>query len=90
MYALGKLTKKKNQVGYNFKGLKCLVCVCMYNESKYAIETTLTGIYQNLPYLTQNGVTEDDIAVVLIQDGIMKLVKDRASREYAKGSSSMI
>lgn len=52
----------------------------MYNESKYAIETTLNGIYSNLPHLSENGITEDDIAVVLVQDGILKLVKDRATR----------
>lgn len=62
----------------------------MYNESKFAIETTLGGIYSNLPHLSENGITEDDIAVVLIQDGIMKLIANRATREYAKGSSSMI
>lgn len=27
---------------------------------------------------------------MLIQDGILKLIKDRATREYAKGASSMV
>ena len=40
--------------------------------------------------MNENGITEDDIAVVLIQDGILKLVKDRASREYVKGPGSMV
>ena len=81
VHYLGKLTKKTKQSGgYYFKGIKCLICVCMYNESKYAIETTLNGIYSNLPHLSENGITEDDIAVVLVQDGILKLVKDRATR----------
>lgn len=91
IYCLGKLTKKiKQNGGYYFRGIKCLICVCMYNESKYAIETTLSGIYSNLEHLAQNGITEDDIAVVLVQDGILKLIKDRATREYAKGPSSMV
>jgi hypothetical protein len=62
----------------------------MYNESRHAIETTLEGIYSNLGPLRENGVTQDDIAVVLIQDGILKLVKDRVRRTYAKGKHSML
>lgn len=32
IYYLNKLTKKrKNAGGYYFKGIKCLICVCMYN-----------------------------------------------------------
>ena len=62
----------------------------MYNESRHAIETTLNGIYANLPYLIENGITEDDIAVVMIQDGMLKLVQDRASRKYQKGVHSMV
>lgn len=91
MHILGKLTRKSTQAGgYNFKGIKCLICVCMYNESKHAIETTLNGIYSNLPHLRENGITEQDIAVVLVQDGILKLVGDRATRSYAKGDWSMV
>ena len=67
-----------------------LICICMYNESKHAIQTTLEGIYTNLGPLRENGVTEHDIAVVLIQDGILKLVKDRVRRTYAKDEHSMI
>ena len=62
----------------------------MYNESRHAIETTLTGIYSNLAALRENGVTEDDIAVVLIQDGILKLVQDLVRRTYVKGEHSML
>ena len=49
LYYLGKLTKKNKinsgKPSYHFRGIKCLICVCMYNESKHAIETTLKGIY---------------------------------------------
>ena len=62
----------------------------MYNESRYAIETTLNGIYENLPHLNENGITEDDIAVVMIQDGILKLVQDRITRNYQKGAHSLV
>ena len=62
----------------------------MYNESKYAIETTLNGIYSNLPHLEENGITENDIAVVMIQDGLLKLVENRVLRNYQKGEYSMV
>ena len=62
----------------------------MYNESSYAIETTLNGIYANLPHLEENGITEDDIAVVMVQDGLLKLVENRVTRNYQKGMYSMV
>ena len=70
--------------------IKILVCVCMYNESKNAINLTLNGIYKNLPSLKQEGISNGDIAVVLIQDGILKLVQDKKKRTFAKGPNSMV
>ena len=49
----------------------------MYNESKHAINLTLNGIYKNLPHMRSQGIADGDVAVVLIQDGILKLVSDR-------------
>ena len=71
-------------------GLKLLICVCMYNESKNAINLTLEGIYNNLPYLEEQGISAEEVGVVLLQDGILKLVQDRKTRRYAKGSNSMV
>lgn len=51
-----------------------LICVCMYNEGKSAINLTLNGIYENLQSLEDEGIAADEIGVVLIQDGILKLV----------------
>ena len=70
--------------------IKVLACVCMYNESKNAINLTLNGIYDNLENLERQGISHEEVAVVLMQDGILKLVADRAKRTYAKGSSSMV
>lgn len=62
----------------------------MYNESKHAINLTLNGIYNNLPHMRSQGISDGDVAVVLIQDGILKLVEDRVARTYAKGDNSMV
>lgn len=62
----------------------------MYNESKNAINLTLNGIYENLPNLRAKGMSDGDIGVVLIQDGILKLVQDRVKRTWVKGDNSMI
>jgi hypothetical protein len=70
--------------------IKVLICVCMYNESKNAINLTLNGIYENLANLRAKGMSDGDIGVVLIQDGILKLVQDRVKRTWAKGDNSMI
>jgi len=57
----------------------------MYNESKHAINLTLNGIYKNLSHMRSQGIADGDVAVVLIQDGILKLVSDRNKRTLAKG-----
>lgn len=86
------LKKMKEKIGANerfrskdFPGIKALICVCMYNEPAAAIQLTLEGIYENLEELHEEGISSHDVAVVLIQDGILKLVKNRDTREYEKG-----
>lgn len=39
--------------------IKILICVCMYNESKNAINITLNGIYNNLPELQKQGIAPE-------------------------------
>ena len=36
-------------------GVRLLICVCMYNESKNAINLTLSGIFNNLELLEEEG-----------------------------------
>ena len=62
----------------------------MYNESKNAINLTLNGIYDNLIHLEEQGISSEEVAVVLMQDGILKLVSNRQKRLYAKGKNSMV
>ena len=71
-------------------GVKILICICMYNESKNAINLTLGGIYDNLVHLEEQGFSQEEIGVVLIQDGILKLVADRKTKSLAKGKNSMV
>ncbi len=70
IYNLRDIKHKVNDIG----PIKILICVCMYNESRNAINLTLNGIYENLPNFEKEGYSDGDIAVVLIQDGILKLV----------------
>lgn len=35
--------------------------------------------------MRSEGISDGDVAVVLIQDGLLKLVSDRVQRTYAKG-----
>jgi hypothetical protein len=40
--------------------------------------------------LREKGIAPGDIAVVLIQDGILKLVQNRVKKTYVKGNNSMV
>jgi hypothetical protein len=62
----------------------------MYNENKNAIQLTLSGIYDNLKNLEEQGISAQEVAVVLMQDGILKLVNNRSKRTFASGKNSMV
>jgi hypothetical protein len=40
--------------------------------------------------MEEEGIAAEEVAVVLMQDGILKLVADRNKRTYAKGKNSMV
>ena len=82
-------SKNPNSSGKRLK-IKVLICVCMYNEGQTAINLTLNGIYENLPELEKQGISAEEVGVVLMQDGILKLVDNRLERTYAKGQDSMV
>ena len=65
--------------------LKLLICVCMYNEGRQAIQMTLEGIYRNLPKLREEGICPEEVGVVLVQDGVLKLIDNKKTRTFAKG-----
>jgi hypothetical protein len=62
----------------------------MYNEGINAINLTLGGIYNNLASLEKEGISPEEVAVVLVQDGILKLIKDHKRRTYAQGDDLSI
>ncbi len=43
-----------------------------------------------MPSLENEGIAADEIGVVLMQDGILKLVDNKLTRTYAKGEDSMV
>lgn len=49
-----------------------LICVTMYNEKMKMLERTLGGIQENLEGFKELGISSDQIAVVVMQDGIEK------------------
>jgi len=53
--------------------LRMLVCVTMYNEDRHLLNKTLEGIHDNLAAFVMASVCPEDIAVVVISDGIQKM-----------------
>jgi len=45
----------------------------MYSEDKSMLRKTLAGVSNNIATFVQNGISADDIAVVIIMDGIEKV-----------------
>lgn len=62
--------------------LRMLVCVTMYNEERDLLNKTLEGIHDNLAAFCMASVCPEDIAVVVVSDGIMKM--DQSVRNFFK------
>lgn len=90
IYQLKEMGRAAVPQGHKKMQIKILICVCMYNENKNAINLTLNGIYENLGELEAQGISSEEVAVVLLQDGILKLVKDRNKRSLVQGKNSMV
>lgn len=50
-----------------------LICITMYNENKSVFEDTLNGIYKNLKKFKSVGIPNEDIAVIVLVDGITSM-----------------
>lgn len=90
IYQFKNMTKHDRQGRREAIKIKVLICVCMYNEGLGAINLTLSGIYDNLKNLEEEGISSEEVAVVLMQDGILKLVSDRNKRQYVGKQNSMV
>ena len=73
------LNKKPGKVEYYdiqtkvIRKLRMLICVTMYNEDRDLLMKTLEGIYDNMDSFCSHGMCAEDIAVVIISDGILKM-----------------
>ena len=54
----------------NEQKIQLCICICMYSEDKSMLRKTLAGVSNNIATFVQNGISADDIAVVIIMDGI--------------------
>lgn len=50
-----------------------MVCVTCYSETMEQLMATLDGIYYNLKYFKKQQICNEDIAVVVVFDGIDKM-----------------
>ena len=55
--------------------LRMLICVTVFDESERKLTSTLEGIYDNLVDFCSNEISPEDIAVVVMADGIQYLDK---------------
>ena len=55
-----------------------LIAVTMYNESAAELDKTIRGIYANLKHFRAAGVHQDEIALVVLMDGVEKMHKSMA------------
>lgn len=59
----------------------------MYSEDREQYENTIYGIHENLKEFKKVGICNEDIAVVVLMDGIMKV--DPSIREIFKEEDSL-
>lgn len=52
---------------------KILICITIYNEEETELRDSLTSVAENIDSFVKTGISNEQIAVFLIQDGIEKL-----------------
>lgn len=55
------------------KKIRMLICVTLYNEPRNQLDDTLNGVLNNIDKFAQAGISNEEIAVVVIFDGIEHL-----------------
>ncbi|EAR90453.2 chitin synthase (macronuclear) [Tetrahymena thermophila SB210] len=68
---IGYYSKKKQE-----NVIQMLVCVTMYSEDRHFLEQTLLHIQKNLKGFKELGVSDFQVVVAVIYDGIMKTKKE--------------
>ena len=59
----------------------------MYSETRDEYENTIFGIHENLKVFKEAGICNEDIAVVVLMDGIKKL--DASMKEIFKEEDAL-
>ncbi|KAL4456824.1 hypothetical protein ABPG73_002271 [Tetrahymena malaccensis] len=76
-YSKNKLLKADiNQLKKENNTIQMLICVTMYGEPRAFLENTLSSIAANLPQFAKLGISQKQIVVVVLQDGIMKMKEE--------------
>jgi hypothetical protein len=56
------------------EGIELAICVCMYNEDKIMLKSTLAGVTENISNLvSREKISSDKIGVFVLMDGIEKV-----------------
>jgi len=61
---------------------KVLICVTIYNEDSFELQTTLKSICENIENMQETNIEPQTVGVVLIQDGLEKL--HRTMNEFGR------
>lgn len=73
IYFLNKKPSKIEEIDAMHKvvrKLRMLICITMFDEPEERLTSTLESIYDNLKSFCSNDISPDDIAVVVLADGI--------------------
>lgn len=78
IYFMNKKPSKIEELDVNHKvvrKLRMVICVTLFDESEIKLTETLGGIHDNLGAFCSHELSPEDIAVVVIADGILNLEK---------------
>ena len=76
------LHEARNREFLRPRKLRFLICITMSSQSRDEYENTIFGIYENLKAFKSIGICNEDIAVIAIIDGCLKM--DPSMKEFFK------
>lgn len=69
--------------------LKYLICITIFSESLEELMTTLNGVYQNIKNFRKSGISEHQICVIVMFDGIRAMSSDIKKKIFNRLDNEM-
>ena len=79
----------KNKQSNDHNPLKYVICITIFSESLEELQNSLNGIYKNAKFFKDSGISEQQLCVIVLFDGVNAISPDIRKKVFNKLSQSL-